>query len=67
MILTFLTGFYLPTLLTETVGFSQEMGRLIAAVSSTIYLVSAFGSLIIIDRLGRRKYLAMFPKLLGNG
>ncbi|KAI1404978.1 putative sugar transporter [Hypoxylon fuscum] len=50
-------GFYLPTLLTETVGFSQEMGRLIAAVSSTIYLVSAFGSLIIIDRLGRRKMM----------
>ncbi|KAI1646757.1 putative sugar transporter [Daldinia loculata] len=50
-------GFYLPTLLAENVGFSQEMSRLIAAVSGTVYLVSAFGSVIIIDTLGRRKML----------
>ncbi|KAL7625846.1 hypothetical protein AAE478_005069 [Parahypoxylon ruwenzoriense] len=47
-------GFYLPTLLTQDVGFSQEMSRLIAAVNGTIYFISAFGSLIIIDRFGRR-------------
>ncbi|KAI4862363.1 putative sugar transporter [Hypoxylon rubiginosum] len=50
-------GFYLPTLLTQTVGFNQEMSRLISAVSSTVYLVSAFGSLIFIDRFGRRKMM----------
>ncbi|KAI1372774.1 putative sugar transporter [Hypoxylon crocopeplum] len=50
-------GFYLPTLLTETVGFNQEMSRLISAISSTVYLVSAFGSLIVIDRFGRRKMM----------
>ncbi|KAI2465213.1 putative sugar transporter [Annulohypoxylon bovei var. microspora] len=50
-------GLYLPTLLTETVGFTQEMSRLIAAISATIYFVSTFGSLIFIDRFGRRKMM----------
>ncbi|CAJ2503006.1 Uu.00g104000.m01.CDS01 [Anthostomella pinea] len=42
-------GFYLPTLLHENVG-------------GTIYLVAAFGSLIVIDRVGRRK-LMLFGSL----
>ncbi|KAI1414392.1 putative sugar transporter [Hypoxylon sp. FL1857] len=50
-------GFYLPTLLTQNVGFNQEMSRLITAVIGTVYLVSAFGSLIFIDRFGRRKMM----------
>ncbi|KAI1097985.1 putative sugar transporter [Jackrogersella minutella] len=50
-------GFYLPTLLNQDVGFSEEMSRLIAAVNGTVYFVSAFGSLIFIDRFGRRKML----------
>ncbi|KAI0376520.1 putative sugar transporter [Hypomontagnella monticulosa] len=50
-------GFYLPTLLTENVGFNQEMSRLISAINGTVYLVSAFGSVIFIDRLGRRKMM----------
>ncbi|OTA68039.1 putative sugar transporter [Hypoxylon sp. EC38] len=50
-------GFYLPTLLTQNVGFSQEMSRLITAISGTVYLVSAFGSLIFIDRFGRRNMM----------
>ncbi|KAI2613398.1 putative sugar transporter [Hypoxylon sp. NC1633] len=58
-------GFYLPTLLTESVGFSQEMGRLISAISSTVYLVSAFGSLIFIDRLGRRKMMLYGAIMMG--
>ena len=48
-------GFYLPTLLKENVGFDQEMSRLLSAVSSIVYLVAAFGSLLVIDRFGRRK------------
>ncbi|KAI1135589.1 putative sugar transporter [Hypoxylon sp. FL0543] len=50
-------GFYLPTLLTQNVGFNQEMSRLITALSGTVYLVSAFGSLVFIDRFGRRKMM----------
>ncbi|KAI0110543.1 putative sugar transporter [Hypoxylon sp. NC0597] len=50
-------GFYLPTLLTQNVGFSEEMSRLITAISGTVYLVSAFGSLIFIDRFGRRNMM----------
>ncbi|KAI1773046.1 putative sugar transporter [Hypoxylon cercidicola] len=50
-------GFYLPTLLSQTVGFNQQISRLIAAVSSTVYLISAFGSVIVIDRFGRRKMM----------
>ncbi|KAI8963098.1 putative sugar transporter [Daldinia sp. FL1419] len=58
-------GFYLPTLLTQNVGFSQEMSRLISGISSTVYLVSAFGSVIVIDRLGRRKMLLYGSIMMG--
>ncbi|KAI0595396.1 general substrate transporter [Biscogniauxia sp. FL1348] len=50
-------GFYLPTLLHENVGFDQQMSRLLTAVSGTIYLVAAFFSLVVIDRVGRRKLM----------
>lgn len=49
-------GFYFPTLLHENVGFDEQMSRLLTAVSGTVYLVAAFGSLFVIDRVGRRKY-----------
>ncbi|KAI1391660.1 putative sugar transporter [Hypoxylon trugodes] len=58
-------GFYLPTLLTQNVGFDQQMSRLIAAVNGTIYLVSAFGSLVFIDRFGRRKLMLSGAMLMG--
>lgn len=58
-------GFYLPTLLTENVGFTEEMSRLIAAVNGTVYLISAFGSLIGIDRFGRRKLMMWGSILMG--
>ncbi|KAK8133779.1 hypothetical protein PG984_005791, partial [Apiospora sp. TS-2023a] len=50
-------GFYFPTLLHENVGFNEQMSRLLTAVSGTIYLVAAFGSLFVIDRVGRRKLM----------
>lgn len=49
------TGFYLPTLLQEFVGYDQQMSRLISAASSTIYVGSSFACLLLIDRIGRRK------------
>ncbi|KAI1500359.1 putative sugar transporter [Biscogniauxia marginata] len=55
-------GFYLPTLLHENIGFDQQMSRLLTAVSGTIYLVAAFFSLVVIDRVGRRK-LMLFGSL----
>ncbi|KAK7747487.1 hypothetical protein SLS53_001742 [Cytospora paraplurivora] len=48
-------GFYLPTLLQDNVGYNQQMSRLISAVSSTVYVVSSFACLLVIDRVGRRK------------
>ncbi|KAK8094688.1 hypothetical protein PG997_001373 [Apiospora hydei] len=50
-------GFYFPTLLHENVGFDEQMSRLLTAVSGTIYLVAAFCSLFVIDRIGRRKLM----------
>ncbi|KAI0127460.1 putative sugar transporter [Xylariales sp. AK1849] len=50
-------GFYLPTLLQDDVGFDNKTARLLTAVSGTIYLLSAFGSLVVIDRVGRRKLM----------
>ncbi|KAI0110886.1 putative sugar transporter [Nemania sp. FL0031] len=50
-------GFYLPTLLHESVGYSLQMSRLLAAVSGTIYLLAGFFSLAVVDRIGRRKLM----------
>ncbi|KAI8624828.1 putative sugar transporter [Xylariaceae sp. FL1651] len=55
-------GFYLPTLLHESVGFDLQTSRLLAAVSGTIYLAAGFFSLVVIDRVGRRK-LMLFGSL----
>jgi MFS family permease len=48
-------GYYLPTLLQESVGLAEEESRLLTAVNGTTYLFSAFCCLAIIDRFGRRK------------
>ncbi|ORY68231.1 putative sugar transporter [Pseudomassariella vexata] len=55
-------GFYLPTLLHESVGFNLQMSRLLTAVSGTLYLGAAFCGLFLIDRVGRRK-LMLFGSL----
>lgn len=48
-------GYYLPTLLQESVGLGEEESRLLTAVNGTTYLLAAFCCLLIIDRFGRRK------------
>ncbi|KAI1177634.1 putative sugar transporter [Nemania sp. FL0916] len=50
-------GFYLPTLLHESVGYDLQTSRLLAAVSGTVYLIAAFFSLAVVDRVGRRKLM----------
>ncbi|KAI0869123.1 putative sugar transporter [Hypoxylon argillaceum] len=50
-------GFYLPTLLHESVGYDLQMSRLLSAVSGTIYLAAGFFSLLVVDRVGRRKLM----------
>ncbi|KZN83386.1 Sugar transporter [Penicillium chrysogenum] len=50
-------GYYLPTLLQESVGLAEEESRLLTAVNGTTYLFSAFCCLAIIDRFGRRKLM----------
>ncbi|RYC55319.1 hypothetical protein CHU98_g10893, partial [Xylaria longipes] len=56
-------GFYLPTLLHESVGYDLQTSRLLAAVSGTIYFIAAFFSLVVVDRVGRRK-LMLYGSLL---
>jgi hypothetical protein len=53
--LTSSQGYYLPTLLEQSVGFDQEMSRLLTACNGTSYLGAAFCCLLLIDLVGRRK------------
>ena len=48
-------GYYLPTLLQQSVGYDEQMSRLLTGVNGTIYLFAAFCCLLLIDRFGRRK------------
>lgn len=48
-------GYYLPTLLQQSVGFDEQMSRLMTGVNGTIYLGAALCCILIIDRFGRRK------------
>lgn len=50
-------GYYLPTLLQQSVGLDEQMSRLLTAVNGTIYLFAACCCLLIIDFFGRRKYV----------
>ncbi|KAK9473936.1 general substrate transporter [Dipodascopsis tothii] len=50
-------GYYLPTLLTEFIGFSTEMAKLLAAINATSYLGAAFLCLLLIDVVGRRRLM----------
>ncbi|KAK9425952.1 putative General substrate transporter [Seiridium unicorne] len=56
-------GFYLPTLLQENVGFDNKMSRLLTAVTGTIYFLSAFGSIAVIDHVGRRRLMLIGSSL----
>ncbi|KAA8649913.1 hypothetical protein EYZ11_009022 [Aspergillus tanneri] len=50
-------GYYLPTLLQQSVGLGEQESRLMTAINGTIYLFAAFCCLLIIDRFGRRKMM----------
>ncbi|PLB50385.1 putative sugar transporter [Aspergillus steynii IBT 23096] len=50
-------GYYLPTLLQQSVGLDEEESRLLTGINATIYLFAAFCCLLIIDRFGRRKMM----------
>lgn len=52
-------GYYLPTLLQQSVGLDEQASRLLTAVNGTTYLFAACCCLIIIDWFGRRK--SVFP------
>ncbi|RAO71606.1 uncharacterized protein BHQ10_007618 [Talaromyces amestolkiae] len=59
-------GYYLPTLLQQSVGLGEEMSRLLTAVNGTIYMFAAFCCLLIIDRFGRRKMMLYGSLTMGS-
>lgn len=48
-------GYYLPTLLVESVGVSSSSARLLAGANASLYLAAAFLCLVLVDLVGRRK------------
>ncbi|KAJ9132515.1 General substrate transporter [Pleurostoma richardsiae] len=50
-------GYYLPTLLIQSVGVSKEHARLLTAANATLYLGAALLCLLLIDFVGRRKLM----------
>ncbi|KAJ5116010.1 Major facilitator superfamily domain general substrate transporter [Penicillium angulare] len=58
-------GYYLPTLLQESVGLGEEESRLLTAINGTTYLCAAFCCLIIIDRFGRRRLMLYGATTMG--
>ncbi|KAJ9138074.1 General substrate transporter [Pleurostoma richardsiae] len=59
-------GYYLPTLLQQSVGFDEQMSRLMTGVNGTIYLCAALCCLLIIDRFGRRKMMLYGSVTMGS-
>lgn len=51
------TSYYLPTVLIESVGFSNMMARLLAACNSVSYLLFSLIGIPNVERWGRRKML----------
>lgn len=56
-------GYYLPTLLQQSVGLDEKTSRLLTAINGTTYLFAAFCCLLIIDWFGRRKYAFALRRL----
>ncbi|KAF7552906.1 hypothetical protein G7Z17_g3977 [Cylindrodendrum hubeiense] len=59
-------GYYLPTLLQQSVGLSEEESRLMTGINGTVYLGAAFCCLLIIDRFGRRKMMLYGSLTMGS-
>ncbi|KAF2212248.1 hypothetical protein CERZMDRAFT_97527 [Cercospora zeae-maydis SCOH1-5] len=51
------TSYYLPTVLIESVGFTNRMARLLAACNSVSYLLFSLIGVPNVERWGRRKML----------
>lgn len=51
------TSYYLPTVLIESVGFTNTMARLLAACNSVSYLVFSTIGIPNVERWGRRKMI----------
>ncbi|KAF8869218.1 general substrate transporter [Mucidula mucida] len=51
------TSYYLPLVLQNSVGLSNNLSRLLAACNSVSYLVFSFAGLLFIERAGRRKLM----------
>lgn len=47
-------GYYLPVILEENVGMTQELARIVAGCGSVFYLVASLPPIWFIDRVGRR-------------
>ncbi|KAL1889576.1 hypothetical protein Sste5346_008825 [Sporothrix stenoceras] len=59
-------GYYLPTLLETSLGFSEKKARLFTAINSVIYLFSACVCLMLIDKVGRRKLMLYGSVSMGS-
>ncbi|KAJ6558288.1 general substrate transporter [Mycena capillaripes] len=51
------TSYYLPLVLQNSVGLSNNLSRLLAACNSVSYLLFSFAGIVLIERAGRRKLL----------
>ena len=51
------TSYYLPTVLIESVGFTNKMARLLAACNSVSYLLFSMIGIPNVERWGRRKMI----------
>ncbi|OTA96118.1 hypothetical protein M434DRAFT_152286 [Hypoxylon sp. CO27-5] len=59
-------GYYLPTLLIESVGVSSSYARLLAGANASLYLGAAFLCLILVDLVGRRKLMMYGSIAMGS-
>ncbi|KAI0844503.1 general substrate transporter [Daldinia vernicosa] len=55
-------GYYLPTVLIESVGVSSSYARLLAGANASLYLGAAFLCLVLVDLIGRRKEANLHPE-----
>ncbi|KAG5650507.1 hypothetical protein H0H81_011997 [Sphagnurus paluster] len=51
------TSYYLPLVLQNSVGLSNNLSRLLAACNSVSYLIFSFAGLLLIEQAGRRKLM----------
>ncbi|KAI1409625.1 general substrate transporter [Hypoxylon sp. FL1857] len=59
-------GYYLPTLLIESVGVSSSYARLLAGANASLYLGAAFLCLVLVDLVGRRKLMMYGSVAMGS-